>query len=125
MRNEIVAAMNSISMMKETESPEEALPPPAAPAMNATTTDPQLLKAIQMLQDQINILSSNKDATGNNGRTSTPNPTRRPRRNASKYCWTHGAYSHEGKDCKNKKDGHKDQATFVTKMGGSTYYCKE
>ena len=124
MRNEIVAAMNSISMMKEpADTPEDTLPSPTAPAMNATTTDPQLLKAIQMLQEQIKVLSSNKDTTGSNGRT--PNPTHRPRRNVSKYCWTHGACSHESKECKNKKDGHKDLATFATKMGGNTYYCKE
>ena len=37
----------------------------------------------------------------------------------SKYCWTHGLCNHISKDCKNKKEGHKDEATFTNRMNGS------
>ena len=36
-----------------------------------------------------------------------------------KYCWTHGACSHVGQDCKYKADGHEDTATFNDLNGGS------
>ena len=35
-----------------------------------------------------------------------------PQTNLSKYCHTHGACSHSSKDCKSKKEGHKDAATY-------------
>ena len=41
----------------------------------------------------------------------------------SKYCWTHGAWGHISKDCKRKTTGHKDEATFANRMGGSNFYC--
>ena len=40
------------------------------------------------------------------------------------YCWTHGAGNHASKDCRNKKEGHKDNATFDNRMNGSKSYCK-
>ena len=36
-----------------------------------------------------------------------------------KYCWTHGVTFHDGKECKHKKDGHKEKATEKNRMGGS------
>ena len=38
------------------------------------------------------------------------------------YCWSHGLSdntSYTGATCKNKKDGHVDEATWKNKMGGS------
>ena len=35
------------------------------------------------------------------------------------YCWTHGVCRHKGKGCPNKRKGHKDDATFDNRMGGS------
>ena len=42
-----------------------------------------------------------------------------------KYCWTHGACGHHGKNCRGKAQGHKDAATFEDKVGGSKAHCKE
>lgn len=39
------------------------------------------------------------------------------------YCWTHGFRGHLGKDCKNKGEGHKDEATKDNRMGGSKRGC--
>ena len=35
------------------------------------------------------------------------------------YCWTHGVCKHKGKGCPNKRKGHKEDATFENRMGGS------
>ena len=43
------------------------------------------------------------------------------------YCWSHGItrnLKHNSKDCKRKKEGHKDEATLTNKMGGCTERCK-
>ena len=44
--------------------------------------------------------------------------------NTSCYCWLCGAGNHSSKDCKMKKDGHKNEATFQHMMGGSSDYCQ-
>ena len=35
------------------------------------------------------------------------------------YCWSHGYRGHNSKDCKFKKEGHKDDATVKDNKGGS------
>ena len=45
------------------------------------------------------------------------------RRNTRFYCWTHGACAHTSKFCNYPADGHKIEATFNDKMGGSTRFC--
>ena len=37
----------------------------------------------------------------------------------TKYCWTHGLYNHTSNECRNKKEGHQDNATFKNRMNGS------
>ena len=39
------------------------------------------------------------------------------------YCWTHGACGHKSGECRSAKPGHKWEATFDNKMGGSTKKC--
>ena len=36
------------------------------------------------------------------------------------YCWTHGSCAHSSKECRMKKEGHKDAATFNNMMGAQT-----
>ena len=131
MRDDVMAVMHSISMMKEaTDTGEETEPAPPAiekpsPSMNSTIVDKELLAALLQLKEEVKQLKSNQNNRrfqgGNSNRNGNNN--RRPRRNVSKYCWTHGACSHNSKDCENKNSGHKDEATFNTKLGGSTEYC--
>ena len=43
-------------------------------------------------------------------------------RNSNYYCWTHGRTfnsNHTGKNCTQRKDGHKEDATLANRMGGS------
>ena len=42
----------------------------------------------------------------------------------SKYYWTCGAGNHISKDCRNPAPGHKADATFKNRMGGSTAFCQ-
>ncbi len=52
--------------------------------------------------------------------TNTGNKQRpQQKSNQMKYCWTHGACNHWGRDCCTKADGHNDSATFQNRQGGS------
>ena len=42
----------------------------------------------------------------------------------SKYCHTHGACSHESKDCRIPGNNHQNTAALGNMMGGSTNYCQ-
>ena len=39
------------------------------------------------------------------------------------YCWTCGCCPHWGKNCPRKAKGHKNNATFKNRMGGSNKNC--
>ena len=43
----------------------------------------------------------------------------------SKYCWSHGLCNHTSKECKGKKDGHKEEATCSNRMNGSNKGIKQ
>lgn len=40
-----------------------------------------------------------------------------------RYCWTCGCCPHWGRNCPKKKKGHRDEATFCNRMGGSNANC--
>ena len=86
---------------------------------------PQMMAQMVQMMEQMNTLqqklqnNSNPPAT-----TPTNNPRRRRRTNFTFYCWSHGACAHPSHECKSKRPGHQDQATFQNKMGGSTAYCQ-
>ena len=47
-------------------------------------------------------------------------------RNSNHYCWTHGRTfnsNHTSKNCTQRKDGHKENATLHQKMGGNDKNC--
>ena len=79
---------------------------------NATTTntaEATQLAILQLLKDiQDSMTKKNANANKN-----------RPKH----YCWSHGRCGHKGVDCRNKKNGHQDNATFANKMDGSTKGC--
>eukprot|EP00957_Ditylum_brightwellii_P192302 14639221-Ditylum_brightwellii.AAC.1 len=41
----------------------------------------------------------------------------------NKYCWMHGGCNHFGAACRTPAQGHRPDATFQNKMGGSTNNC--
>ena len=78
-----------------------------------------------MLQMQQNMLTCQPAATTGNSRSRPPRPARQQHPtgrnpNQQKYCHTHGACNHNSPDCLSKAEGHKDEATFANRMGGST-----
>ena len=80
-------------------------------------------KRMQRQEEVLRVLSNNKGRpyklTDNDGGGSY-----RKRRNISKYCWSHGACAHTSRECKNKRSGHKENATFSNKLGGNMRFCE-
>jgi hypothetical protein len=74
----------------------------------------QLMSGMQLLQTQMAAGPAAAPSAGN-GRRNNPNPL------PWAYCWSHGKCKHSGKDCKKKKDGHNNAATFEDRKGGSHY----
>ena len=122
LKSEVLAKVDSLVTPPPVSS---ASVPTPVPAMYASTLAPpsssatELLRLIAHLQQQLLTLQTSPALPPSGGR-----PTRH-RRTVSKYCWTHGACAHDGKECKNKSPGHHDGATFANKMGGSTTFCKK
>lgn len=80
----------------------------------------QMLAMMKTMQCQLAATATTSPVQNN---TTTTN-SMRPRRNTSRYCWSHGACAHWGSDCTNKKPGHIDDATFRNRKGGSTDYVR-
>ena len=114
----------SISLITPQPPPSPYIPPQSpspsptsslTPTANSVTTQ-DLLQIISQLQSQLN-------------QQQNPSQYKKPkssfiRNQTDHYCWTHGACGHDSKDCRNKKPGHEDSATFENKLGGSTFFCK-
>ena len=110
--------MDAIMALNQPEQPSF----PAVLQANAATTDPTVLNLTQMvaaLQQQINQMSGQLSAPP------VPSSSTNPRtgKQWKRYCWTHGCCNHWGRDCNNKTTGHKDDATFRNRMGGSDANC--
>ena len=116
LRDELVDSVNALTQAKETQQHQ------APPQANATSdVNGALLALLKQMQEQMANMAGNGGSRGGNA---NGGPRYRTRRNTSKYCWSHGACAHDGTECTNPKEGHKKEATFENKMGGSTYYCK-
>ena len=132
--NELVDSINSLSTVTP---PTEIVPPTLPPTieetnqqMNASTRQQDIIDAIKQLQQQMITLNTNHGSNnnnynnGNNGGTGARRTGGRySRTNTSKYCWSHGGCAHSSSECNAKKEGHKNNATFDNKMGGSTSFC--
>lgn len=60
----------------------------------------------------------------NNNNNDDRHQQKRTRYDTTHYCHTHGACGHEGKHCKKRGNGHKDEATFKNRMGASIDFCQ-
>ena len=84
---------------------------------------------IQLLQDQIKLLQGQLAAfmtTTCTPAASTQSSRRSRDTTSTWYCWTHGrtfSESHTSKTCRNRREGHQENATLHNKMGGSTKNC--
>ena len=145
MRDDVVASLNAIAAAAETPPPTEpdpcSLPPPPPEndpilaSLNAARSEAATLcQQMEALTAQVAAMSAqngreNQRGGRGNGRGNGQGRGRgrgnfRQRRNISRYCWTHGACNHTGYNCENPAVGHRPEATFENKLGGSTYYCQ-
>ena len=93
----------------------------AATQKNKSEILPQLLQQISNMQNQIANLTLSANTTRKSRVSDNVNPkTGKPWR---RYCWTHGCCTHWGRTCPQKASGHKDDATFRNRMGGSNENC--
>ena len=112
----------------------EPSPPASSPAtveeLNAATTlkntDPNLLRLIESLTKEIKLLKAKSvfsPSTSSDDKDDLPTINPRTNQPYKRYCWTHGCGSHWGDRCRNPKPGHKPDATFKNRMGGSNKGC--
>ena len=102
-------------LQPDLKAPTTAVVQPIEPVINATTSDSlqaQMLKLLERIEKKLD-----------DGTTKRPPKRKYTRKDTSKYCWSHGACTHGSSDCRSPKPGHKNEATFENKMGGSTSYC--
>ena len=114
---------------------------PTQNVANAVSQDSVQLEILQLLKDiradmkQTTNAITPKNPKGNSSTTKNPRITVKPgfktpddfrgrRWKTHKYCWTHGACGHGSSDCVQKAEGHKDEATFQNRMGGSNACCR-
>ena len=105
---------------------KENNPPPQQQANSvATSVQTEILNTLRAMQGEIAALKRGNvcQQTSTDNSTTSRNIQRRTI-DRSKYCWTHGAWNHDSKDCFKPKEGHKKEATFENKMGGSTKKCQ-
>lgn len=86
-------------------------------AANSSNTDvaaslAEILRRLQQLEARTTDTDTPNNDTRRNPRT----------RRYTEYCWTHGACNHKSAECRNKAEGHKDEATKDNRMGGSTSF---
>ena len=107
---------------------------PAANALSQQTVQLEMLKLLRELKMDLSAqraASASGSGGGGNDDTSarkrkprkTPDDATFPRSITTFYCWTHGGCNHTSKDCKRRAPGHKIDATFDNRMGGSCAYC--
>ena len=79
--------------------------------------------AIKRFEEMFNILSQRLEKMETNQQSNRkPRKLRSPPRDHGSYCWTHRYLvvpSHTSAMCRNKKPGHKDNATREDNIGGS------
>ena len=87
----------------------------------------EMLKLLRAMQTEIKNLqqgheknTSNPTSNRRKGKkTKTPENPSFTRRVTTTYCWTHGGCAHDSASCTARAQGHKDDATFNDKKGGS------
>ena len=111
-QHNLMAALEGLEMDKE-----NLAPPPQA---NAVTNNQDLVTLIAQLQKKVDTLSSQLNATQTAGLDVNPK-TGKPYK---RYCFTCGCCNHWGRNHPGPKaPGHRDDATFKNRMGGSNKNC--
>ena len=100
--------------------------PTSNAAVQSQEANQALLQALQEMKlefsQALDHINNTRNHNNNNGRNG--GGRFRYRRNTNCYCWTHGACTHHGRDCRNQAEGHKSDATFNNRLDGSDRYCR-
>ena len=80
-----------------------------------------LLKQMTSMQNQLQNMTNNDGSTKSTKSDQINPKTGQPWK---RYCWSCGCCPHWGKNCLNKKEGHKNDASFKNRMEGSNVNCK-
>jgi len=97
---------------------------PSTHQANALVDQTQL-EILRLLKEIAQDLKKGKKGSpqGQKVGVKTPDDFQGRRSNLNFYCWTHGACNHDGKRCRAKAPGHKQEATKDNRMGGSNALC--
>ena len=112
------------------QQPPDQLPEPEEHHIhqaNAVTNNdilPSLVQQMAQMQSMMLQLQTQLQNQQNTSNAQAPSPAPRQKQIRDKYCWTHGAGKHDGYGCTRPAVGHKKEATFENKMGGSQKHCK-
>jgi hypothetical protein len=138
-RTDMEAAQEQLlqAIAENTAQPEPPLEVPSPPqALNQVLADATQVLILELLQ-QLNANMQNMSAAQPSSTPRAPNRTqtsnntsrnttaRQPARHSTPktYCWSHGMCAHDSGSCRNKKDGHRDDATSANKQNGSMKGC--
>ena len=130
---------NMTAMMRQSEEEEQETQQmetvPVSESVNLSAENNyqmEMLKLLRSMQNEINTLkqgnNSNSSKTTSNRnkgkKQKTPDNPSFTRRVTTSYCWTHGGCAHDSASCTARAQGHKDNATFDDKKGGSKAFCE-
>ena len=101
---------------------------PETSVMNSATstvsdlTIQTIQQQMQLMQQMMNRMSTMQGASNTTTQQSSTRrcPNNQRNMNQQLYCWRHGACNHRSIDCRDKGNGHQDDATFANRMGGIT-----
>ena len=119
------AANAYIADLEATVAANQQVNQVSLPSSTSSTTDDTLqllLTKFKGLESEVKAAKSTSN-TGSGSDGGNKKKNKKKEKKDRKYCWTHGSYAHDGKECNNPNDGHKKKATFTNMLGGSTKDC--
>ena len=130
----IIAALSTTvsSSSNSSSTATNSLSSPTKQIVNVASNDAiqvEILKLLKQIKGEMKPeMKPKREPRNQKNNTNNNNKKqkfKRRRTNISNYCWSCGAWNHPSSKCRNKKEGHRDEATFENKMGGSLLYCQE
>ena len=102
-----------------------ARPPDEEDAANIATKAEmrECMKFIEKVEEDIKCIEKAQEDITNMHKILATNTGKKKENKNRKCCWSHGSCFHAGKQCTARKEGHKEEATFNNKMGGSAKNC--
>lgn len=120
---------NELPEASPAPAPAQTPPPDAHQINNASSMETLMQQLIQMMMNQQPPQQQQYQqqyyrgggGRGGRGRGNSAGRGRGGRGPIifNKYCWTHGLCTHTSSECRNRAQGHKENATLTNRMGGS------